>query len=196
MDSAVLYFPLMTWKFRLWPISADQTGSAPVRREEALRVEGAITSRMCQRESGRVPTADIDGCATRMRFNMNGDLGASPNGNGATFFFAPVLRLVAARRGSLLLSVTGGWSPPRCMTGIRRVYSLGNISQIKWSARLLVSDRVLQANKKGSVLQQRAASAPTEHQQTPWRNTCYCPSVGGKKNTHSVAWWWYYCCYK
>lgn len=140
MDSAVFYFPLMTWKFCLWPISAGRAGSAPVWREEALRTGGAITSRMCQRESGRVSTADIDGCATRMRFNMNGNLGASPNGNGATFFHVTgsgSSSCGGVSRFAFSLSVTGCWSPPRCMTGIRRVYSLGNISRIELSAQLL-----------------------------------------------------------
>lgn len=44
------------------------------------------------------------------------------------------------------------------------------------------------------VWRQRAASAPTGHRQTPWRNTCYCLSLNAKKKKNTlVAWWWYYC---
>lgn len=52
-----------------------------VRSGEVLR-----TSRMCHRESGRVLTADIVECATRMRINMKRNHPVSLNGMGFSWF--------------------------------------------------------------------------------------------------------------
>lgn len=52
---------------------------------------------MCQRESGRVSTADIVECATRMRINMKRNLRSSLNGMSHLHFVRVVLTLCFCR---------------------------------------------------------------------------------------------------
>lgn len=194
MDSAVFYFPLMTWKFCLWPISADRAGSAPVWRQEALRAEGAITSRMCQRESGRVSTADIDGCATRMRFNMNGNLGASPNGNGATFFHVTgsgssscggVSRSAFAFSDGTLVSSSLHDGNKACLQPRQHL-----TDQIICSAFGLWSRS---SNNTKRFRPAAACSISTDWASADTMTQYLLLSECRRKKTHSVAWWWHYC---
>lgn len=145
---------------------------------------------VCQRESGRVSTADIVECASRMRISMKRNPRFSLNGTRYLCFSLSLRVCVCVRArlsvdmvlkrltvcGGRLLAVTDAAATSSGIR-IRHVYRKSRISSVDLSVSVFPHGPFPPALNGAHILQHRTAASLDEHQHISWRNICYCPSV-------------------
>lgn len=167
-----------------------------------LRPEAVLRLGCVRGSQGESRLQNVDGCERPRCYDerrpslLSARYGAASPPRLPRFSILCLYLCVSTVLGSLL--VTGWcccwWSPPRSMTGVRRVCSRGSISQIKWSARLSLSARVscrFYFSKSWFVRQQRAASAPTRASSDTMTQYLLLsePPCMKKKRKENTLWW-------